>query len=437
MPASPRRDPALRRTVGSFAPLRGPLLLNRPQDFAAWRARRVAAGLWPYLRQLHTDVAPRARAGDPATGTVWEGISFSTQDYLALSREPSVREAVADALATYGPHAGSSPVLTGHTPLAAELAVELAELTGMEHIVLFPTGWAAGYGAITGLIREHDHVVLDERAHACLNAGAHAATRNVATAAHLDNASVARRLAAIRARDTDNAVLVVTEGVYSMDSDTPHLSGLQQVCHEYNATLLVDVAHDLGALGPGGTGQIGAQGLYGEMDLVMGSFSKCFATNGGFIATSSKDVADYLSIYATSHFFSSALSPLQAASALQCARIIRSPEGTRRRMALEKVSERLRSQLSEQGLNVLGERSAIVPVETNSVAVARVACRLAEQRGLILAIIEFPAVPLNCARFRLQVMCDHEMNDLDQAAKTLAESIEEARQLVKKSGEAR
>ncbi|MEU2718661.1 pyridoxal phosphate-dependent aminotransferase family protein [Streptomyces sp. NPDC007205] len=364
------------------------------------------------------------------------GISFSTQDYLGLSREPSVREAVAAALAEYGPHAGSSPVLTGHTPLSAALAAELSELTGMEHVVLFPTGWGAGFGAITGLMRRQDHIVLDERAHSCLSHGAHAATRNVTTATHLDHESVRERLAAIRKGDADNAVLVVTEGVYSMDSDTPRLRELQELCLEFDATLLVDVAHDLGALGPGGSGQVGAQGLLGEIDLVMGSFSKCFATNGGFVATRSREMAEYLSIYASSHFFSSALSPLQAAAALQSARIIRSAEGDRRRADLAQVSDRLRHSLAARHLSVLGERSAIIPVETGSVAVARLAWSLAERRGLILALIEFPAVPLGSARFRMQVMCDHRLEDMDTAAAVLDESLTEARSLLREPADA-
>ncbi len=377
-----------------------------------------------------TDVSPHASARCPHNGEVAQGISFATQDYLALSREPSVRRAVAEALAKYGPHAGSSPILTGHTPLADQLKREISQLTGMAHIILFPTGWGAGYGSITGLIRPQDHVVLDERAHACLNQGAHAATRNVVLADHLHNDSVHEHLARIRAHDTRNAVMVVTEGVYSMDSDTPRLAALQDICHAYDATLLVDVAHDLGALGPGGTGKIGEQGLLGQIDLVMGSFSKCFATNGGFIAARSENVAEYLSGYATSHFFSSALSPLQAAAALQCARIIQSPEGERRRAALEHVATRLRAALTKRGLTVLGDMSAIVPVETHSAAVARVACKLAEARGLILAIIEFPAVPLNSARFRMQLMCDHLPQDMDLTAQILDETVTEARELL-------
>src|SRR5207244_2190884 len=138
-------------------------------------------------------------------------------------------------------------------------------------------------GAITGLIRPNDHVIVDNLAHACLQQGAHAATQNVRRHDHLDIAAVHSHLQEIRANDTKNGILVVTEGLFSMDSDTPDLQTLQALCHEYEATLLVDVAHDLGAIGPGGTGFLGIQDMLGKVDLVVGAFSKTFASNGGFL----------------------------------------------------------------------------------------------------------------------------------------------------------
>src|SRR5262249_2764926 len=151
-------------------------------------------------------------------------------------------------------------------------------------------------------------------------------TRNVHRARHLSTEVFVRHLRRIRATDTRNAILVVTEGIFSMDGDSPDLQALQEACREYDATLLVDVAHDLGAVGPDGTGVLGLQGLVGKVDLVVGSFSKVFASNGGFVATSSPAIREYLRPYAPSHTFSNAISPPQCAAVLTALNIVRSVE---------------------------------------------------------------------------------------------------------------
>ena len=136
--------------------------------------------------------------------------------------------------------------------------------------------------------------------------GANAATRNIYTHRHLDLDHCRHWLQTIRAKDTENGIMVVTEGLFSMDSDTPDIAALQDLCHEYNATLLVDVAHDLGALGEDGRGHIGTQKMLGKVDLVMGSFSKTFASNGGFVACRNRAVKEYLRFYSPSATFSNA-----------------------------------------------------------------------------------------------------------------------------------
>src|SRR5262245_56483706 len=218
-----------------------------------------------------------------------------------------------EAMHQYGPHIDAAPILQRNSTLSLQLQEALAEMLEVPHVVLFPTGWAAGYGVITALIRSHDHVVLDQYAHNCCVEGASAATRNVHRVRHLSTDAIVRQLRRIRATDTTNAILVVTEGIFSMNGDTPDLVTLQAACREYEATLLVDVAHDLGAVGPGGTGTLGLQGLLGKVDLVIGSFSKVFASNGGFAATSSTAISEYLRPYAPSHTFSNAISPPQCA----------------------------------------------------------------------------------------------------------------------------
>ena len=220
--------------------------------------------------------------------------------------------------------------------------------------MLYPTGWAAGYGAIRGLVRSADHIVIDALAHTCLQEGANAATRNIYMHRHLDVEHCRHWLQAIRGKDSENGILVVTEGLFSMDSDTPDLAALQAACREYNATLLVDVAHDLGALGPGGRGHIAPAGMLGQVDLVMGSFSKTFASNGGFVACGSRAVKEYLKFYSPTTTFSNALSQVQAAVVLKAFEIVNSAEGDALRRGID--DEHVGAARADRGARARGLR---------------------------------------------------------------------------------
>ena len=252
-------------------------------------------------------------------------------------------------------HSAGSPALVGNTSYSVALERKIADFLKMEEVVLYPTGWAAGFGVIKGLVRSADHVVMDMLSHSCLQEGANAATNNIHLFRHLDNDYCRNILTKIRAKDKENGILVVTEGLFSMDSDTPDLAALQALCHEFNATLVVDVAHDLGCLGDDGRGHIGMQNMLGKIDIVMGSFSKTFASNGGFVACKSRAVKEYLRFYSAPATFSNALSPVQAATILKAFEIVDSIEGRALRLALMTNVLSLRDQLREAGLDYYGD----------------------------------------------------------------------------------
>lgn len=261
--------------------------------------------------------------------------------------------------------------MVGNTSYSVKLERKIAEFLQMDEVVLYPTGWAAGFGVIKGLVRSADHVVMDMLSHSCLQEGASAATNNIYLFRHLDNDYCRNLLAKIRAKDKENGILVVTEGLFSMDSDTPDLVGLQELCREFNATLVVDVAHDLGCLGPDGRGHIGMQEMLGQVDIVMGSFSKTFASNGGFVACKSRAVKEYLRFYSAPATFSNALSPVQAATVLKAFEIVESEEGRHQRDALMRNILSLREHLRNAGLEYYGDPSAIVCVKMGAEGVAR------------------------------------------------------------------
>lgn len=404
---------------------KGRNLITRTEQYHEWVDARREGTWWPYTTILHGPPRPQALVANE-TGAERVGINFASQDYLSLSSHPAVQEAASRALQTYGPHSAGSPVLQGNTVISRELERSLGEALQMEHVLLYPTGWGAGYGAVTGLVRPGDAVVMDQLAHACLQAGAAAATPNIIKHKHLEVAAIPEILAELRHNGHDRGILVITEGLFSMDADIPELRQVQEACREHDATLLVDVAHDFGSMGPGGGGALAMQKLLGEVDLVMGSFSKTFASNGGFVASRSAAVYDFLKMFSNPHTFSNALSPVQAAVVTECLRIVRSPEGEERRQKMLAIATRLREELAQRQIECVGVPSPIVPAVVGAEPLARLASRRMREHAVFANLVEFPAVAVNSARFRLQVMADHEVEHAVAAADALHRAIAEA-----------
>jgi 7-keto-8-aminopelargonate synthetase-like enzyme len=402
-------------------------LLAKTEGFSTWLDARVGYGGFPYSKRLLR--APGAETSvQLLDGAVCTGLNFASQDYLNLSSHPAVRSAAIEAIGRYGLHSGGAPVLAGSIDLSRELEDAIGNHLRMPHVMLCPTGWAAGYGVVRSVVRDTDYVVMDQLAHNCVQEGAAAATRNVHLFRHLDLAHARLKLAGIRAKDPHNGILLVTEGLFSMDSDSPDLAGFQALCREFDALLVVDVAHDLGSTGPRGTGQLGIQAMLGKVDVVVGSFSKCFATNGGFIATHRRDLCDYLRYLSPPTTFSSALAPAQVAGALTAFGLVRSDEGEQRRHRLTIAANALRAGFTCRDIEVMGRPSPIVPVFVGRDDVGRVAARLLSKAGVITNLVEYPAVSRATARFRLQVMSAHDQAGCDTAAMRISQAIVQARE---------
>ncbi len=417
---------ALDKNAYDFYRPAGTNLLTRTEEFHSWVLARRRTETWQYSRVL--EAAPDTTAHiTNDVGRPTRGINFNSQDYLSFNTHPAIREAAQQALRDFGPHSAGSPMVLGNTRISNELENGLGELTKLDHVTLFPTGWAAGFGAIVGLVRPEDTILIDRLAHSCLQQGARAATRNIVRYPHLDVDAVRNHLADIRSRDARNGILVVTDGLFSVDADWPDLMALQQTCSEHEATLLVDVAHDLGAMGPGGTGVMGIQEMLGQVDIAMGAFSKSFCSNGGFVASRSPALKQYVKMFGGSHFFSNALSPMQTAVVLEATRIIRSSEGDLLRGRLFKAIHALRDELEARELTCLGSPSPIVPLLIGNEKLARTANRLLFDRGVLAFMVEFPVTPTGSSRFRLQVQANHRPEEAREAARIIQGAIEDSR----------
>ncbi len=229
---------------------------------------------------------------------------------------------------------------------------------------------------------------------------------------HNSTDDLRQKLAGLRAKASQAGILVVTEALFSMDADSPKLPEVIDICKEHEAYLLVDVAHDLGATGPHGTGEMGLQGVLGQVDFVMGSFSKVFASCGGFVASSSWSAIEFMRLAAGSTRASNGLSAVQAAVACAAADIVSSPEGEARRSSLAGNSEALRDLLGD----CLGKTAPMVIAPLASIVVGRELTRRLYEQGVLVSLIEYPAVPVKSPRIRFQLMADHSADQIVDAA---------------------
>ncbi len=181
---APRDLTVFANSVASYQRPRGKHLAERTSDFFEWQDTRRRQGLWFYSRSLNREPGPTTDILSDS-GKRFTGINFASQDYLGLAGHPRIRDAAIEAVQHFGPHSAGSPTLLGNTVQSLQLEQEIAGTLQMPEVVLFPTGWAAGFGAIAGLVRPYDHVILDRLAHACLQQGAYAATKNVYRSDHL------------------------------------------------------------------------------------------------------------------------------------------------------------------------------------------------------------------------------------------------------------
>lgn len=412
-------------TFAKFALARGASIPDRCMPLMEWAQRRLRDGTWSFgrVQERRTATFGMYRGWD---GNRHGGANFAAQDYLGLAHDERVTGAVRDAIGRFGIHGAGSEVNGGTTRPAEELAERLGRWLGKKSCLVFPTGWAAGYAGIRGLVRKSDFVLIDRLAHNCLREGAIASGATIVAFEHNDIASLSASLREIREREPDAAILVVVESLYSMDSDGPDIAAVAAAARSHGAFTLLDCAHDLGIFGRGGRGLAEDAGALGGIDFVVGSFSKSFATTGGFLASDWRQCTLSVQAYGQANTFSNQLGPLQAAAATAALEIIASPEGDRLRAEVLEAAAILRDSLAANGLECLGIPSALVPVSMGAEATGREAARRLSEHGILANFIEYPAVALGASRLRLQVSPAHLELDLGSVGRSIARTCDAA-----------
>ncbi len=346
---------------------------------------------------------------DPQTGSPKQMLMFGSNSYLGISNHPYVKERVHQAIREYGVGIGGPPLLNGYTRLHRELEERLAALKGTEDAMIFPAGYSANVGLVTGLVNETDTVLYDIYSHASFCDGI---KMSGVTSAHFPHNNIAKLTGLLDAnrKRTDQDLFVGVEGVYSMDGDLAPLDVIVPLCKSHGAILIVDDAHGTGVMGEHGRGTAERFGLEGQIDITMGTFSKTFSATGGFIAAS-KPIISYLRFFARSYMFSASLPPTVIATVLGGLDVMeREPE--RFRQLWDNVA------YANEGLRDLGfslkSESPIFPLIVPVGMDLREAAHRFHEAGIFVNSIEYPAVPISQQRFRVSLMATHAKQDIDR-----------------------
>lgn len=420
---------ALQKSLLHFMGASGARLEDRVRALHEWMELRREARVWPYHRVLISSVGGEVNVASPNGADSRTFLNFGSQDYLSLARHHRIAKAAKAAVDEFGVHSAGSPAFAGRTNIVLDIQETLAQTFHKESCLIYATGWAAGFGVITGLVRNTDTVVIDQLGHNCLQEGTRLCGAEIKRFEHNNPQVLEGILRAEREKDATKGIFVVLESLYSMDSDSPDLNVILPLCQRYGAVTILDVAHDFGCLGERGLGVLESLTTDIRPDIVMGSFSKTFASNGGFVVCS-EPVFDYLLCFSTPFTFSNAISPVQSAVVREALKIVFSDEGRQLRQALMERIVAFRLRAATLGLHVRGTPSAICPVFVGSEQLARATSRYIEELGLLANLVEFPGVPKGEARFRFQLMSTHTFNAIDRALDILVEARDRARLVV-------
>jgi 8-amino-7-oxononanoate synthase len=382
-------------------------------DLAAIRG----AGLGRKLREVATAQAPRVVLDGR------EVLLFCSNNYLGLASHPAVVAAAAEALATYGASAASSPLISGHMSVHRALEERIAAWKGVEAAIVCSSGYQANIGVIGALVGRGDVVLSDELNHASIVDGCRLSRADVRVFRHND----VDHLAALLAGCTGTRrVLVVTEAVFSMDGDVAPLRDIVGLARRHGAWTVVDEAHSSGVFGPGGAGLVAELGLVDSVDVHVGTLGKALGSSGAYVA-GSRALVDLLVNRARPYVFSTGLPPASAAAALAAIDVCERERelGSRLRRRVAALAERL----SDAGLAVPSAQSQILPIRTTprgaapgrDTDLALEAMQALLERGFYVAAIRPPTVPEGTSRLRLSVMASHTDDEVDRLVAALVE----------------
>ena len=362
-----------------------------------------AAGVYPYFRPI---------SSEQDTEVVMNGkpvLMFGSNCYTGLVNDPRIKEAAIEATRKYGTGCAGSPFLNGTLDLHKQLEARIAEYIGKEDVMIYSTGFGVNLGVVSTLTGREDYILWDDRDHASIIEGRRLSFSKQYKYKHNDMESLETQL---QRCEPDKVKLIVTDGVFSMEGDVANIPEIVRLAKKYNASVMVDEAHAIGVFGEGGRGITNHFGLTKDVDLIMGTFSKSFASLGGFIATD-KEITNFLRHHSRSYIFTASITPASTAAALKAIDImIEEPE---RQENLWKLTNYALEGFRSMGFEIGNTSTPIIPlyIRDNFKTFAITSDLLKE--GIFVNPVVSPAVAPQDTLIRFSLMATHTMDQVTTA----------------------
>lgn len=386
-------------------------LFQKCFDFT--RADEVKAqGFYPYFRPIEENEGPVVQIEGRKV------IMAGSNNYLGLTAHPYVKEAAIEAVKKYGTGCSGSRYLTGTLDLHIELEKRLAKYFGKESVLLFSTGYQTAQGIIPTLVQKGEYVISDKDNHACIVAADLMAKGAFAEFKRYKHNEMDDLEAVLKRIPKEKAKLIVTDGVFSTTGEIVDLPNLVMLAKEYNARIMVDDAHSVGVIGKGGRGTASHFDLVNEVDITMGTFSKTFASLGGFMAASER-IINYVKHHSPALIFSASPTPASVAAAMAALELLEKEPWRVERLI--KNANRMREGFKRMGFTIIDGQTAIVPVIIGDDERTFIFWRKLFDAGVFTNAFISPGVPPGMAMLRTSFMTTHEDEHLDRILELFGE----------------
>ena len=362
-----------------------------------------AAGVYPYFRAISSEQEPEVLIDGKKV------LMFGSNCYSGLVSDPRIKEAAIEATKKYGTGCAGSPFLNGTLDLHKKLEQRIAEYIGKEDVMIYSTGFEVNLGVVSCLTGREDYILWDEQDHASIIEGRRLSFSTALKYKHNDMESLEKQL---QKCDPDKVKLIVTDGVFSMEGDVANLPEIVRLAKKYNASVMVDEAHGIGVFGKGGRGTCDHFGVTKDVDLIMGTFSKSFASLGGFIATD-KEITNFLRHHSRSYIFTASITPASTAAALKAIDIMeQEPE---RQEHLWEITKFALDGFRNMGCEIGNTSTPIIPLCVRDDYKTYHVVRDLFDEGLFVNPVVSPAVAPQDTLIRFSLMATHTKEQVEYA----------------------